>query len=95
MLQSIGASSLFLVGTAGSVWCYENHLCMCGHMRHGPYSIWEYFADAGWVGSLILGTFWLTQIRSPISIAVACFVGFLVSYRFMFGSFGGAYWIPI
>ncbi len=94
LLQSTGAGCIFVVGFAGSVWCYMHHVCMGGHMAHGPYPLWHYLADVAWASSVLLATFWLTRIRSPICICSAFFAAFVISYRFVFESGGGG-WFPI
>jgi hypothetical protein len=82
--------ALFLVGSAGSVWCFFNHMCIGGHMKHPPYPAVHYAADFGWALALIaipllarhkhlLGRFWW------LTFAVVA----LPVHRFVFGSGGG------
>jgi len=64
---------------------------MGGHMAHPPYPAWQYAADAGWAVCLAAGSIWLWRLRSPVAVAAAWICGFLVSYRFLFGSLGGMF----
>ncbi|MFH1738133.1 MAG: hypothetical protein ABIH23_03935, partial [bacterium] len=81
----------FSLGIAGSIWCYDNHICMCGHMAHPPYPNWHYILDTSWALSLIGSSYWFLRLRSGFAIAVTALGAFLLSYRFLFGSFGGVY----
>ncbi len=94
-LQSFVAALLFANGFLGSVLCYRNHVCMGGHRQHPPYPEWHYWADIGWVGSLMAATVWLCSVRSPLAVACSMFTGFILCYRFVFGSFGGMFLFPI
>ena len=81
----------WIIGVVGLVWCYSQHICMAGHMDHPPYPFWHYGADAGWVLCFVGSAIWTRLEFAPISIAFAAINTFLVSYRFLFGSFGGLY----
>lgn len=81
---------LLIVGGAGSVWCFFQHICVGGHMLHPPYSTGEYIADVAWTLALVavpivswrwqlFGRFWW------FTLAVLA----LPLYRFVFGSGGG------
>ena len=86
---------LLAVALACSTFCFDAHVCMVGHMDHPPYTIREYAGDALWVASLILSLIFLARIRSHASLASALLTGFVLSYRFVFGSFGGILGIPL
>jgi hypothetical protein len=93
---TMGASLIWLLGVVGSGWCYTRHICMAGHMEHPPYPTWHYVIDAGWVLSLMVASLWICRLRVSLCIAFAGLSSFLISYRFLFGSFGGMYeWLPL
>jgi len=81
----------WIAGVVGLVWCYSQHICMAGHMDHPPYPSWHYGADAGWILCFVGSAIWTRLELAPISIAFAVINTFLVSHRFLFGSFGGLY----
>jgi hypothetical protein len=81
----------WILGIVGLAWCYSHHICMAGHMDHPPYPVWHYVADLGWILCLVGATIWTRLELVPICIAFAAINTFLVSYRFLFGSFGGIY----
>jgi len=87
-------SPLFL-GWYGSVWCFYRHICMAGHREHPPYPDWHLWADLSWAGLLVLAALLAGLFRSPSTILITAFVAFQLSFRFLFGSFGGVYWFPI
>ncbi len=95
LLHSSAATLLIFAAVAASVWCYQSHICCGGHMAHPPYPTWHYFCDGGWSVALVGSVLWLALVRSPFSITVACLASFLLSFRFVFGSSGGIYPIPI
>ncbi len=71
--------------------CAAEHLCMGGHLDHPPYSRWIYLGDASWAGGLMIAAVAFGRCRSPFSATAAAIAGFLTSFRFIFGSFGGVY----
>jgi hypothetical protein len=86
---------LFVLGILGSVWCFETHICMAGHMRHPPYAAWHVCADVAWAGALLLGAV-LSLVRVGRNLwwlAVLCVL--LVVYRFALGSLGGLLPVPV
>jgi len=94
-LHSLGATFLIAVAAAASVWCYLNHVCMAGHMKHPPYPVWHGLCDMAWTTTTIGAALWIVRVRSPLSIAIAYSAAFLLSYRFVFGSLGGIWPIPL
>ena len=86
------SGSAWITGVVGLVWCYSQHICMAGHMDHPPYPSWHYAADIGWVLCLAGSAVWTCLELAPISLAFAAINSFLVSHRFLFGSFGGLYY---
>ncbi len=84
-----------LLGWAGSAWCFGRHICMAGHLHHPPYPAWHTWVDVTWAALLVLAAILAGLFRSPSTILIAAFVAFLLSFRFVFGSFGGIYWFPI
>jgi hypothetical protein len=40
---------LALLGTPGYVLCYFWHVCMDGHMQHGPYPVYQWINDILWI----------------------------------------------
>lgn len=87
--------SPFLLGGIGSVWCFIRHVCMAGHMHHPPYPEWHIWVDWSWVGLLVLAALLAVLFRSPSTFLITAFAAFLISFRFVFGSFGGIYWLPL
>ncbi|MEP6663451.1 MAG: hypothetical protein ABJC04_07270 [Verrucomicrobiota bacterium] len=71
--------------------CLVNHVCMGGHLEHPPYSREPYAIDSAWAVGLIIATISLVRGRFPFSILAAFVTGFLISMRFIFGSFGRVY----
>jgi heme/copper-type cytochrome/quinol oxidase subunit 4 len=95
VLQSFVAVAIFLVGLSGSVWCFLNHVCMGGHMAHPPYQFRDYLIDGGWAVALVFSSAWLARIRSPLSLAVIFLAGFTLFFRFVLGSLGGLFSVPL
>ncbi len=91
MLGTSGAGFLWVIGAIGSAWCFHHHVCMGGHMQHPPYPSWDYALDVGWVLAVGLAAVWMRLIRTSLCILFATLAGYLVSYRFLFGSLGGMY----
>ncbi len=87
-------SPLFL-GWAGSAWCYGTHICMAGHLQHPPYPGWHAWVDLTWAGLLVLAAVLAGLFRSPSVLLITAFSAFLISFRFLFGSFGGIFWFPL
>jgi hypothetical protein len=93
-IQTLGVLVVLAVSLWGSAWCYRTHVCMAGHGCHGiTYS--GRIVDICWVLGLIAGSTWGTVARTPISVPAAYIAGFVISYRFLFGSMGGMYPFPI
>jgi hypothetical protein len=90
-IANAAGALLWAAGAAGSAWCFWHHVCMAGHMQHPPYPSWHYAVDIGWVVSLIVAAIWTRVQRASLCIGFAFLSSFLVSYRFLFGSFGGAF----
>jgi hypothetical protein len=96
MLGTLGAALFWVAGVVGSGWCCSLHICMDGHMTHPPYLWWHYAMDAGWVLALVIASLWTRILRVSLCISFAGLTSFLISYRFLFGSFGGNYvWLPL
>lgn len=95
-LATVCAGMLWMLGAVGSGWCCIHHICMGGHMAHPPYPPRHYIFDAGWVTCLVATTIWMLRVRTPAFIAFTFLTTFLLSYRFVFGSFGGIFvWLPL
>jgi len=93
---TMGAAVLWVLGLIGSGWCCSHHICMGGHMAHPPYAWWHYGVDGGWVLGVVMASLWTRILRVSLCIAFAGIASFLISYRFLFGSFGGMYeWFPL
>jgi hypothetical protein len=82
------AGAIWTLGGIGSVWCFFHHVCLCGNMQHPPYPVWHYGLDAGWALCLVLAALWARLVRAPLCLTFATLSSFLLSYRFLFGSFG-------
>jgi hypothetical protein len=96
MLAASGAGLLWAAGAVGSGWCFHHHICMGGHMAHPPYPSWHYAFDGGWALAVLLAAVWMRSVRVSLCILFATLSAYLVSYRFIFGSFGGMYaWLPL
>jgi hypothetical protein len=89
-LHTCGGFALFIGSLSGSVWCYYHHVCMCGHGVHGI-TILGYVIDTCWVLGLLASSAWLARERSILTIPIAYIAGFILSYRFIFGSMGGLF----
>jgi hypothetical protein len=96
MLETSGAGLLWAAGAIGSGWCYNNHVCIDGHMAHPPYPFWHYTLDVGWALAVLVAAFLMRLVRSSLCVLFATLAAYLVSYRFLFGSLGGMYeWLPL
>jgi hypothetical protein len=93
--QSFLVTVLFALTVACSTFCFADHVCMAGHMKHPPYATGEYLGDALWAGGMIVAVIGFTRIRSHASLAAAAVTGFLLSFRFGFGSLGGMFPFPL
>jgi len=74
----------------GSFWCFQTHVCMAGHGCHGMTPLGR-VVDAMWIFGLMFGSTWAAATRSPLSVSLAFISGFVISFRFQFGSLGGIY----
>lgn len=96
MLGTSGAGFLWVTGVLGSGWCFHHHICMGGHMAHPPYPSWHYALDGGWALGVLLAAVWMRFLRASLCILFVTLSVYLVSYRFLFGSFGGMYyWLAL
>ncbi len=91
MLETVVAGILWVVGAIGSGWCFYHHVCMCGHMEHPPYPSWHYALDAGWALAVLGAATWMCMLRLSFCICFTTLSTYLISYRFLFESFGGLY----
>jgi hypothetical protein len=93
--RAIGVTSsaglIWTFGIMGSVWCFSHHVCMCGHMQHPPYPAWHYTLDASWALCLVAAAVWTRLFRASSCLAFAALSSFVLSYRFLCGSFGATY----
>ncbi len=48
---------IWLSSLIASIWCVNEHVCMGGHMEHGPYPWWHYVIDVYWRGAWIIMVF--------------------------------------
>jgi len=96
MLGTSCAGLLWAAGVIGSGWCFQHHVCMAGHMQHPPYPSWHYALDVGWVLAVVLAAVWMRLVRVSLCVLFVMLAIYLVTYRFLFGSFGGMYyWLPL
>jgi hypothetical protein len=96
ILGAVGWAVVWMLGVIGSGWCYSRHICMDGHMAHPPYPWWQYGVDIGWVVCLGTASVGTRLLRASLCIAFSGIAAFLISYRFIFKSFGGMYdWLPL
>jgi hypothetical protein len=89
------AGLIWTVGIIGSVWCYDHHVCMGGHMQHPPYPAWHYGLDVAWSLCLVGAAVWTRLFRASSCLTFAMLSSFVLSYRFLFGSFGAPYAWPL
>jgi hypothetical protein len=83
---------LFSMSLLVSYWvCFMQHICMDGHMAHGPYPTMAYVCDGAWAAGLIVASISFARCRFPFASVFAIVAGFMISMRFVFGSFGGVY----
>ena len=96
MLATALAGLLWTAGITGSAWCLQHHVCMGGHMQHPPYPGWHYAIDTGWTLALLVAAIWTRLVRTSLCILFVALATSLISYRFLFGSFGVLYeWLPL
>lgn len=91
MLGTLAAGFLWVAGAIGSGWCFYHHVCMCGHMEHSPYPAWHYAVDIGWALAVFGAAVWMCLLRVSFGICFTTLSAYLISYRFIFESFGGLY----
>jgi len=94
-VTTIGPVALVLLGTAGSVWCCLRHVCPDGHMACPPYPEWHTYLEGLWVLMLAGSALWASLARSPACLFLTAYAAFLLSFRFLFDSFGGVYPLPL
>jgi hypothetical protein len=94
-IQTLGVLVVLAMSLWGSAWCYRTHVCMAGHGCHGITYFVGRIVDICWVLGLVAGSTWGAFARMPISVPAAYISGFVISYRFLFGSMGGMYPFPI
>jgi hypothetical protein len=92
--HTLGAVILFVVTLCVSAWCCRNHVCMAGHGCHGM-TLTDRIVDVVWVLGLLGSAAWAALAKSVVCIPTGYIAGFVISYRFFFGSMGGIYPIPI
>lgn len=44
-----GVAILSLLGTPSYMLCSSRHICMAGHMQHGPYPVYQFVTDFWWM----------------------------------------------
>lgn len=93
-VQTLCIMILFDAALLGSAWCYKNHVCKDGHGAHGIPAM-EWVIDMVWTSGLVASVVWAVRARSLLSVPCAYIGGFVISFRFVFGSMGGMYQIPI
>lgn len=92
--HALGVVMLFAAALYGSAWCCRNHVCMAGHGCHGMTPVGR-ILDLTWVLGLLLAVAWAALVKSTVSIPTGFIAGFVISYRFLFGSMGGMFPIPL
>jgi hypothetical protein len=80
---------LALVGTPSYVLCFLWHICMAGHMQHGPYPLYHWISDFWWMACF--ASVLVFSLRMNAKHRVLFLVGsiLLIFSRIPFGSFGG------
>jgi len=54
----------FLIGTPFFIFCYNEHICMAGHMHHPPYPKWHLASEFAWIASYVISA--VLAVRSNI-----------------------------
>jgi hypothetical protein len=89
VLRTGAIALLTLLGNLCYVLCFLSHICIAGHMQHGPYSAGDWINDLLWATCFVaVGVFSAAlhpKYRDPLIVASAL----LVASRFLLGSMGG------
>ena len=86
-LRTIAVLSLF--GTPSYLLCYESHVCMAGHMHHGPYPLYEWVSDILWMVCFAAVLVFSLRLRARGRIYFLCGSIVLMLFRIPLGSLGG------
>ena len=86
-IRAVGV--LTLLGTPSYVLCFACHICMCGHMQHGPYSLYHRANDFWWIACFasVLVFSCRMNAKKRALFLIGSFV--LVVSRIPLGSLGG------
>jgi hypothetical protein len=83
------------LGTVCYVLCFLSHVCMAGHMQHGPYHASDWINDLLWSGCFVsVGVFSVPLHRKRRDLLVVGSV-LLVFSRIFLASLGGAVLIEL
>ncbi len=87
--RTLECAVLTLAGMPAYYFCAFAHICMAGHMQHGPYPAWHYAADLWWLATMLCGA--IAAIHSTLRRRFVFFAAivFLVVSRWILGSGGG------
>lgn len=85
--------ALLLLAVPCYVVCGLSHVCMAGHMQHGPYPFLHRLNDGIWVPAFAVAMFlcWAAQVWARRTIVFACL--FLALSRLLAGSGGGLFFL--
>jgi hypothetical protein len=82
--------AIFSISLYGSGWCFRTHVCMAGHGCHGMTALGR-MIDTAWIIGLIVAAIGAAFTRSHVAVMIAYISGFVISFRFVFGSLGGVF----
>ena len=81
---------LYLLGIPFYILCYEWHICMAGHMEHGPYSLYEWVNDFLWIICFAAVLIFSLRLRAKRRMWFICGSILLILSRIPMGSAGGS-----
>jgi len=80
---------LTLLSTPSFILCSFSHICMAGHMQHGPYSLAQQVSDCWWVGCLGAVFTFSFLLKAKRKMWFLCGSAFLLLFRVQLDSLGG------
>ncbi len=86
-LKTIAALSL--LGTPSYMLCWEWHICMAGHMHHGPYPLYQWVSDFWWMACFAAVFTFSLRLRAKRRMWFICGSIMLILFRIPLGSVGG------
>ena len=85
----ITVSILAIIGTVLYIICFFSHICMAGHLHHGPYSVFDWGNDLLWATCYAAVMVFSVPMRAKGKWWLICSVLLLTVSRLLLGSLGG------